>query len=186
MIQQTTTLETPKARRRRRVRRRVEDIVTAEKHVEGGVSLGGCHVAALEGLVDIGGLRLFVGEGERRREEMVRERVMRGSGVDEVGASLDATHGSGGAVVGAGGFLSRVEGAEPPALLRLRVPYLGCVTAPRPPPDAAVPHGAAGAAVFSGRLLGGALLGVVGEGVGGIGFWNVGEGVEAPEEFFHG
>lgn len=74
-------------------------------------------------------------------------RSLRRSGVHEVGASLETAHGSGGAVVGAGGFLRGVEGSQPPSLLGLRVPNLGGVTSPRPAPHATVPHGSA-AAVF--------------------------------------
>ena len=115
-------------------------------------------------------------------------RVRRRSRVHEVGPRLEATHGSGGAVVGAGGFLRRVEGSQPPPFLRLRVSYLRRVTAPRPPPHAAVPHSssaasAGGGAVFSQHPLGGdgggALLVVV------VGCGNGSHAVEAPQCFLH-
>lgn len=172
--------------------------ITVQKHVEGGAIWRGGdgmrvrpvrrrHVAVVEVLVRHGRVRLF-GKVEGR-EEMVRERARRGGWVDEVGASLEAAHGSSGAVVSASGFLSRVEGTEPAPLLRLRVPYLGGVTAPRPPPNSAVPHCAdAGAAVFSERPLvgcGGALLLGLGDGIHWVGFWDGGEPVEAPKCFFH-
>lgn len=160
-------------------------IVTEEKHVEGGIRMvrGGIrevrarvirrrptHVAAV-GVKVLGdvGLRLL-GEGEMREEMVGGCRVRRGSSwVDEIGASFEATHGSGGAVVGAGGFLRRVEGAEPTPLLGLGIPYLRRIAAPRPAPDSSVPHCTAGATVFSGGALvsdcgssdGWALFGVV-------------------------
>lgn len=65
----------------------------------------------------------------------------------EVGACLVAAHGACGDVVGAGGLLRGVEGAEPPPLLRHRVADLGGEPAPRPAAHAAVPR--------RGRALGG-------------------------------
>lgn len=118
--------------------------------------------------------------------------------VDEVGASFKAAHGTGGAVVSTGGLLRRVEGAKPAPLLRLRVSYLSRITAPRPTPDATVPHGAAGGTrgaasvvvVVSHRPLvggGGTLLGVVGDYVGvlRVGFGNRSHSVETPQSFLH-
>ena len=126
--------------------------------------------------------------------KMVLMRMRRRIRVHEVGARLGAPHGSGGAVVGAGSFLRRVERPQPPAFLRLRVPYLRRVTAPRPAPHAAVPHrSGGGAAVFSGQPLvgaGGAFLVVVvvvvGDGVVRVGFLDRSHAVETPESFFHG
>lgn len=96
------------------------------------------------------------GESERRESgEMVGDDDggrRRRSRVDEVGAGLDAAHGSGGAVVGAGGFLRRVKRPEPPPLLRLRVTNLGGVAAPRPAPYSSVPHCAAAGASSGGAF----------------------------------
>lgn len=120
----------------------------------------------------------------------------RGGGVDEVGAGLDTPHGPGGAVVRAGSLLGRVEGAEPPPLLRLRVPYLRRVPSPRAAPHPAVPHscgGSGGGATADGGVLVGPLgggLGLLGLGeglddrLGGVG--GKGGTVEPPECFFHG
>lgn len=88
----------------------------------------------------------------------------RRSRVDEVGSGLDASHGPGGAVVGARRLLRRVEGAEPLPLLGQRVSDLGGVTAPRTPPDASIPHRITwGASVFEGPLVGGGARLVWGE-----------------------
>jgi hypothetical protein len=96
----------------------------------------------------------MVGSSRRRR-----------SRVNEVGTSLEAAHSSGSAVVGAGGFLSRVEGAEPAALLRLRVSDLGGIATPRPAAHTAVSHCATG---FSYRpLVGGSGCGYGRRGGGG-------------------
>lgn len=80
-----------------------------------------------------------------------RRRRRRSYRVYEVGTSLESAHGSGGAVVGAGGFLGRVKGAEPAALLRLRVSDLGGIATPRPAPHTTVSHCATG--TFSYRPL---------------------------------
>ncbi|GER47580.1 glutamate receptor ionotropic [Striga asiatica] len=89
-----------------------------------------------------------VGDGEpswrrrRRREEAVVgrevevERRRRRGG--EVGLGLGAAEGPGGAVVGHGGLLGGVEGAEPHARLLPRVADLRRVPAPRPLPNAPV------------------------------------------------
>lgn len=116
-------------------------------------------------------------------EEVVVVRVG-GVGVYEVGAGLGAAHGAGGVVVGAGGLLRRVEGAQPAPLLRLRVTDLGGVPAPGAAAHAAVPHGAAGAGVVAQPALGGALLGVV-VGDGCVGDLSGGHSVETTECFFH-
>ena len=115
-----------------------------------------------------------------------RDDIIRGAGVDgrggveEVGAGLDAAHGPGGAVVGAGGLLGGVEGAEPAPLLRLRVADLGGVPAPGAATDAAVPDTAGGGG-GGGGLVGGAAL----WGGGGEEEW-VGVGaVEPSHGFFH-
>lgn len=52
----------------------------------------------------------------------------------EVGLGLGAAELASGGVVGFGGFLGGVEGAEPDAALLAGVPYLGGVTAPWPLP----------------------------------------------------
>lgn len=57
-------------------------------------------------------------------------------GVDEVGPSLGAFHGEGGAVVGEGGFVGGVEGAKPVSFFGGGVPDFGGVAAPRPPSHA--------------------------------------------------
>jgi hypothetical protein len=76
--------------------------------------------------------------GRRRRAPRP---VARGGDVPgEVGARLVAAHGASGDVVGAGGLLGGVEGAEPPPLLGHGVPDLRREPAPRPAPHAAVPR----------------------------------------------
>ena len=82
--------------------------------------------------------------------------------VMEVGAGLEAAHGTGRDVVGAGGLLSRVEGAQPPPLLRLWVSDLRRVSAPGTAADASVPHASATASLFGcgcgGPLAAGAVV----------------------------
>lgn len=93
-------------------------------------------VAAIGGEVFNGWLRLLlVVEGEGR-EEM----VVSCGGVNEVGPGLGAAHSSGGIIVRVCSLLGRVERPEPPPFLGMRVPNLRRVTAPRPPPNAAVPQ----------------------------------------------
>lgn len=120
------------------------------------------------------------------RKRVIIKRRVRKIWVEEVSASFETTHGSGGAVVGNGGFLRRVEGSEPPSFFGKWVPYLGGVTAPWPTPNSTVPYATAGAAVvFSqGSLCGGGrellvAVVVVGEGLGGV------KAVETPKGFFH-
>lgn len=109
-----------------------------------------------------------------------------GVGVGEVGSGFSSAHGYGSAVVGAGGLLRRVEGAQPAALLGVRVPYLGSVTAPRPAADSTVPYGGAGGgASISQDPLGGALLVTVVVGVGVVGVLDRGHSVETAQCFFH-
>ena len=84
--------------------------------------------------------------------------------VREVGSGLGTPHGTGGAVVSAGGFLSGVVGAEPPPLLRLRVTYLRRVPPPRPPPYPPVPRSRGGS---GGSPIGGGGGGGGGSGGGG-------------------
>ena len=103
--------------------------------------------------------------------------LRRGDWVDKVRASLKATHGTGGAVVSAGGFLRSVEGSKPPPLLGLWVSYLGGVTAPWPASDSTVPHGAAGITVFSHVALvgsGATILLLLRDGIHRVWFWNWG------------
>jgi len=141
------------------VRRRVKE-VTKEKHVERGrrrsAVVGTCRkiipqVCVMGKPVDVAVL------GEIKGMEEVRIGSIR---VHEVGAGLDTAHGSGGAVVGAGSLLRGVEGAEPAALLRLRVADLGSVTAPGTAANSTVAHGGAGVGGVTQGALRGTLLGV--------------------------
>lgn len=90
----------------------------------------------------------------RERVEVTRRRVAaqgkenvsgvwRRDGVDEVGASLDASHGTSCAVVSTGGFLGGVKCPQPPSLLGHRVSDLSSVPPPWTLPDTAVPCDAA-------------------------------------------
>lgn len=104
-----------------------------------------------EGVRMVEALKLIEEEiinGRRRSWERcccrAANKVWMGRGrVVEVGAGLESAHGSGGDVVGTGRLLGRVEGAEPAALLRLWVPNLGGVAAPRPAANSSVPHASA-------------------------------------------
>lgn len=72
--------------------------------------------------------------------------------VNEIGASLQSTHGACGAVVGTCGFLSGVERPQPSSFFGLRVSNLGGVTAPWPAPNSAVSHCATGVVVSESPL----------------------------------
>jgi len=78
--------------------------------------------------------------------------------VHEVGAGLDTAHGSGGAVVGTGSLLGGVKGAEPAALLGLRVADLGSIAAPGTAANSTVAHGGAGVGGVTQGALSGTLL----------------------------
>lgn len=67
-------------------------------------------------------------------------RWRRGRGARKVGLSLRPPEGDGGGVVGPGGVLGGVEGAEPHPGFLPGIPDLGRKPPPRPLPDAAVPN----------------------------------------------
>lgn len=82
-------------------------------------------------------------EAKRRDEMMMMVVVSRqgwGRRVNKVCPCLKTTHGSSSTVIGTSSFFRSIKCPKPPPLLWLWVPYLSCITAPRPPPYSPVPH----------------------------------------------